>query len=147
MLLKGFAKNTHAQGIGRHSKEEVEKLGIADLKALSDYLGQKPYVMGNNPTEIDAVAFAFLCIFYAGDPEDDNAVKKAADEDLTNLKEYFDRMKEKYWADWDDILYKVEEKKKKDEDQEEKKEKDDEKEKGEEDKEEKKTEEGEEKKE
>ena len=33
-------KATHGQGLGRHSQEEVMTIGQADLKALSDFLGE-----------------------------------------------------------------------------------------------------------
>lgn len=32
MMIRNMQKQAHAQGIGRHSLEETEKLGIADLK-------------------------------------------------------------------------------------------------------------------
>ncbi len=34
-------KQAHAQGTGRHSKEDVEKIGRGHLQALSDFLGDK----------------------------------------------------------------------------------------------------------
>ena len=49
-----------AQGMGRHSLEEVARLGRADLQALSDYLGDKPFFMGETPTLVDATIYAYV---------------------------------------------------------------------------------------
>lgn len=50
----------HLQGLGRHDPEELEELAREDLGALSTYLGDKPFLMGEQLTTIDAVAFGFL---------------------------------------------------------------------------------------
>jgi glutathione S-transferase len=49
-----------AQGMGKHSPEEVAQIGIADLQAISDYLDQKPFFMGDQPTVVDATLFGYL---------------------------------------------------------------------------------------
>ncbi len=48
--LPQLAKQAHAQGTGRHSKEDVEKIGRGHLQALSDFLRDKPYFFGNEAT-------------------------------------------------------------------------------------------------
>lgn len=53
-------KMLHLQGIGRHSKEEIYHLARADLEAAANYLGDKPFFMGDRITSIDAVAFGAL---------------------------------------------------------------------------------------
>ena len=40
MISWSVRKATHGQGLGRHSQEEVMTIGQADLKALSDFLGE-----------------------------------------------------------------------------------------------------------
>lgn len=119
MMLKNINKQAHAQGMGRHKKEEVEKLAIQDLKTISDYLGDKPFLMGNDPTEVDATVWAFLALFFATDPEANELPVFKALEEMTNLKDYFNRIKEKYYEDWDELLWKEEPKKKKEEKKEE----------------------------
>ena len=37
VIKPSVKKQTHAQGIGRHSKEEVLKIGLADLEACSAF--------------------------------------------------------------------------------------------------------------
>ncbi len=90
-------KQAQAQGTGRHSKAEVEKIGCGHLQALSDYLRDKPFFFGNEATLLDGVVFAFLSLVLVVDPEDDLCYKKKIEEDMPNLKSFFDRMKEKYW--------------------------------------------------
>ncbi len=53
-------RQIYGQGIGRHTSEEIFQLGRNDLDALSDFLADKPYFMGDKPTSLDATAFGFL---------------------------------------------------------------------------------------
>ncbi len=46
--------------MGRHSDEEITEIGNRDLKALSDFLGNKTYFFGDKPTTLDAVAYGIL---------------------------------------------------------------------------------------
>jgi glutathione S-transferase len=50
----------HLQGMGRHSPDEIYAMGRQDLEAVADYLGDRPFLMGEQLTTIDAVAYAFL---------------------------------------------------------------------------------------
>ena len=50
----------HLQGLGRHSPTEIYDMGREDLRALADYLDDKPFFLGDRLTSIDAVAFGFL---------------------------------------------------------------------------------------
>ncbi|MEQ1755643.1 MAG: glutathione S-transferase family protein [Micropepsaceae bacterium] len=57
-------RNVRAQlkghGMGMHPAADIHAIGCRDLGALSDFLGNKPYFMGEAPTELDAVAYGFL---------------------------------------------------------------------------------------
>ena len=64
------------KGIGRHSKEEIEKIGLDDIKAASKILGQNPFFFGNKASVLDCVVFAFLSWQLAGDHNDDTIFKK-----------------------------------------------------------------------
>ena len=59
-LLARVKTNFLANGILRHTAEEIEWLGMRSLGALSDLLGEKPYLMGDKPTAVDAISFAML---------------------------------------------------------------------------------------
>lgn len=48
------------QGLARLTPEEIFKLGNEDIEALSLFLGDKPYFMGNKPTTLDASAYGML---------------------------------------------------------------------------------------
>jgi glutathione S-transferase len=60
LARRGIRKELWGQGMGRHSIEEIETIGRADLTALADFLGDKPYFMGAQPTSLDAIAYSFL---------------------------------------------------------------------------------------
>ncbi len=49
-----------AQGIARHSEEEIFLIVSADFQALSDFLADKPFFMGTQPTTLDATAYAYI---------------------------------------------------------------------------------------
>ncbi len=55
-----ITEDMHIHGIGRHSAEEIQDIGIRDVKAAETLLGAKPYMMGEAPTELDATAFGTL---------------------------------------------------------------------------------------
>lgn len=50
----------HGHGMGRHTAAEAYRVGIADLTAISDYLGSKPFFMGEQLTTVDATLYATL---------------------------------------------------------------------------------------
>lgn len=90
------------QGIGRHSKEEIYHIAEQDLRAISDFLGEKPYLMGSLVTRVDVTAFGILANFlYAGL---EGPQLKLIKEELTNLVDYVERMKSEYWADWQEMV-------------------------------------------
>ncbi|MFK2891974.1 glutathione S-transferase family protein [Dyella flagellata] len=47
-------------GIGRHSAGEIGALGVRSIDALAALLGDKPYLMGERLTAVDATAFGVL---------------------------------------------------------------------------------------
>jgi len=88
------------QGIGRQNVAEVLATGKEDLRAISAYLGTKDYLAGEQPNQLDATAFAHLCQFYY--VPIDNELKTFVIEKCPNLVAYLDRMKNKYWIDWEE---------------------------------------------
>ena len=57
---KNVLNASYKHGMGRHSDEEIIEIGNRDLKALSDFLGDKAYSFGDKPTTLDAVAYGIL---------------------------------------------------------------------------------------
>src|SRR5262245_55343138 len=91
----------HGQRMGRHSAEENYQLAKADLTALSDYLGNQPYFLGEKPTSLDATAYSWLV--HIMDVPFQGPVKTYA-KSLPNLVTYCRRMRERYYPDEEPAL-------------------------------------------
>lgn len=50
-------RNLFGQGLGRHSRAELMQIAEADIASLDAHLGDNPYMMGAEPTALDAIAF------------------------------------------------------------------------------------------
>jgi glutathione S-transferase len=89
LVRRKVRSNLHAHGIGRHDEEEMNALADRAIDALSQVLGDNPYLMGGQACGADATAFAFVA---AGLPEifESPLQKKLARMD--NLVAYRDRM-------------------------------------------------------
>jgi glutathione S-transferase len=96
LVRKAVAKAMGAHGIGRHSEDELDRMALDDLTALSGYLGDKSYFMGDQPSELDAAAYAFLaCILW---PPFELPIRAELDR-LDNLDAYCWRMKARYYPE------------------------------------------------
>lgn len=65
LAQRGVRAQLKGQGLGRHPREEILRRTAQDLQALADWLGEKPYFMGESPTTLDASAYGFLGNMYA----------------------------------------------------------------------------------
>ena len=94
MVRKDTFKKLDGHGMGRHSREEVYRIGKRDIKALSDFLAGKPFFMGDRATSLDATGYGFLANLFRIelDSELDDYAKG-----FDNLREYCDRMENTYW--------------------------------------------------
>jgi glutathione S-transferase len=79
----------HGHGMGRHTTDEIETVGKADLTALSDFLGEKPYLLGGEPTSYDATAYSFVA--HTIQPEYDSRMRNFI-KTLPNLTRYWERL-------------------------------------------------------
>lgn len=98
-LLPGFARRgmtaqLKGHGLGRHSRDEVLRRAAQDLQALADLLGDQPYFFGDQPTTLDAGAYAFLANAYAAPIE--TAVKPLV-ATHPNLVAYCERVRLRYF--------------------------------------------------
>ena len=69
--VRRFRNHAHAQGMGRHTKDEVYDFGTKDIKAIATYLGDKPFFTGDKATEVDCAMFGLLAVFiwnFSGSP-------------------------------------------------------------------------------
>jgi glutathione S-transferase len=87
-------KKLLGHGMGLHSAAEIDQLGKADLSAVSAFLGDKAYFLGEKPTSLDATAYAFLA----------NALHSPFNSPLTiharslvNVTSYCERMRQRYF--------------------------------------------------
>jgi len=125
-MYKGINKrvlnNAWAQGIGRHSQETVIKQMKDDLLAVSKILGNKKFLLGDEPCEDDCSVFGFLIqVLYCapGSPHElyvkgngncldrfraDLLIIFTNTGELQNLVSYCNRIKELYWPDWDQCV-------------------------------------------
>ncbi len=90
----------HGHGIGRHSADEIFLLGIKDLDAVSDYLADKPWFMGEKPTSLDACAFGFL-IDTLGCPIESPVKAHALSK--PNLVQFCQQVMEDYYPEFDTL--------------------------------------------
>ncbi|MGR9053345.1 MAG: glutathione S-transferase family protein [Gammaproteobacteria bacterium] len=94
-VYKRIERDLIGQGIGRHSWDEVIELGKLDLSSLSDFLAEKPYFMGEQPTVLDATAFGFLVNLIwrpIETPLKEHGLRQK------NLVDFCERMKQRYFA-------------------------------------------------
>jgi len=59
-IIKDMKKTMYGHGIGRHSSAEIMGFGLADIACLESVLGNKPYLLGDSPSEYDASGYGFL---------------------------------------------------------------------------------------
>ena len=94
MIRRKVRAALHAQGLGRHSPEEVAALGARSINAIADFLDDKPFLMGPDPTGVDATMFAFVCGALC--PYFESRLRGAA-ERRDNLRCYVGRMTALYY--------------------------------------------------
>jgi glutathione S-transferase len=96
MLKQQFKSKLMAQGIGRHSRNEIYHYGMKDLRAIVDQLGAKPFLMGDRVSLVDTTAYAFVSSLLINEftsPIDE--LSKTAE----NLRAYRDRMQNLYFPE------------------------------------------------
>jgi glutathione S-transferase len=96
VLRRNLRAQLYARGLGRHDEETIVRMGKADLDAASDFLGDKPFFLGDTPRGVDACAFGFLGVsIYV---EGDNPLFRYA-ASLDNLRRYTERMRERFFPE------------------------------------------------
>ena len=64
-IIKDMKAAMHGHGIGRHTPEDIYAFGLKDLRTFEAVLGDKPYLLGDAPSEYDATGYGFLANFMA----------------------------------------------------------------------------------
>ncbi|MEO0837024.1 MAG: glutathione S-transferase C-terminal domain-containing protein, partial [Cyanobacteria bacterium J06642_3] len=94
LTRKQILKSLHGQGIGRHEAFEIYQIGIKDLTAISDFLADKPYLMGERISSVDASAYGLLAnILWT--PIESPVTDQART--MTNLLHYCHRIRERFY--------------------------------------------------
>uniref|UniRef100_A0A915DK08 Failed axon connections n=1 Tax=Ditylenchus dipsaci TaxID=166011 RepID=A0A915DK08_9BILA len=100
-LLDPVTKKIENSYIGQHSKEDISRISEQDLLALSNYLGTQHYFTGFKATKVDAAVFSNLTlILYL---PFDTPQKRFIKEKCANLEEFCERVKARYWPDWEQV--------------------------------------------
>lgn len=95
LARRGLLAEMRGQGMGRHSGEEIHAIGCRDVTAVADFLADKPYMLGAQPSSLDATAYAFLAnLLWA---PVDSPIRRHA-QGRTNLEAYCQRMKAQYYS-------------------------------------------------
>ncbi|KAK4314997.1 hypothetical protein Pmani_013752 [Petrolisthes manimaculis] len=90
------------QGIGRHTHTQVQQSTRNVLHSLSHFLGDKPFLMGDEATEVDCSVFGQLAsIVYNYTRSPYHSIITV---EYPNLLQYVERVKARYWPDWDTCL-------------------------------------------
>lgn len=73
LIRRKIRRDLAGQGIGRHAREDIYKLGIADLAALAVKLEGREWLAAERMTTIDIIAHAFL--FNISEPKVETPLK------------------------------------------------------------------------
>ncbi|MDD5037341.1 MAG: glutathione S-transferase family protein [Methylococcaceae bacterium] len=85
------------QGMGRLAMEEVFQLGQEDIDSLANFLADKPYFMGDQPSSLDATGYGFL-VNILGCPIESPLKNHALNQ--KNLLVYCRRMQSEYFPEF-----------------------------------------------
>jgi glutathione S-transferase len=93
---RGIKGQLYGHGMGRHSEAEIYAFGKADIVAIANILGDKPFIHGEQPSRVDAVVFSYVVNFIVPafeSPLRDETLKHA------NLIDYNQRMMTTYFPE------------------------------------------------
>ncbi len=90
----------HGQGIGRHSADEILALATRSIDAIADFLGDRPFFMGGEPSGVDATMFAVACAMLC--PHFSSPARTAA-ERHDNLRRYVGRMTARFYPGLEEL--------------------------------------------
>lgn len=95
LARRGLRSEMRGHGMGRHTAQEIYDIGCRDVSAIADFLSDKPFMMGAQPTSLDASAYAFIAnLLWA--PVDSPILRHA--QRLPALLAYCERMRARFFA-------------------------------------------------
>jgi glutathione S-transferase len=94
LARRGLLREMRGHGMGRHRPAEIFAIGCRDITAVADFLGDKAFMIGEAPSSLDAIAYAFLAnLLWA--PVD--SPLRAHARTRPTLEAYCQRMKARYY--------------------------------------------------
>ena len=100
MVRRKLRTTLHGQGIGRDAPDDIVALATRSIDAIADFLGDKRFFMGGEPTGVDATMFAFVCGALC--PHFETPTRAAA-ERHDNLRRYVGRMTARFYPGLDEL--------------------------------------------
>jgi glutathione S-transferase len=97
MIRRGILQSLRAQGLGRHRPEEVLEMGKEDICTVAALLGDKPFLLGEQPSSFDATVYAFLASILSF-PVD--SPFRSFVREQQNLVRYVERFHQRFFGDW-----------------------------------------------
>jgi len=94
-LRRMNAARLRGHGLGRHSTADIAELAACDIAALATMLGNKPYLMGDEPCGTDASLFGMVTSILT--PPLESPLRDAMNKHR-NLVAYRDRLTQRYFA-------------------------------------------------
>lgn len=94
-VQKKLRRDAYGHGLMFHKPAQIYAFAEQDLAALSAYLGDKPYMMGEQVSSLDASAYGTLANILLAT----HSIKLTPIADkYPNLRAYTERMREQYWG-------------------------------------------------
>jgi glutathione S-transferase len=94
MIRRRVRASLRAHGMGRHSGDEILALATKSVNSIADFLGDKRFFLGAEPTGADATIFAFACAILCPHFV---ATSRTVGERRENLRRYVGRMTARFY--------------------------------------------------
>ncbi len=95
MVRRQVRRDLRGQGFARHSPSEVASLACRAIDSVANFLGDKPYLLGDSPCGADAGVFPVIANLLC--PLFDTEARRHA-ESHTNLVAYAARLRQRYFG-------------------------------------------------
>lgn len=96
LIRHKMSQALRAQGLGRHTPEELLLFAREDLQALNDLLGQAAFFGGEQPCSADAAAYGVLANLILATLE--TPLNRMARADFPLLVAYCERVRDQFWT-------------------------------------------------
>ena len=96
MIRNQTLQALRAQGLGRHTPEELLSFSREDLQALNDLLGESAFFGGEQPCSADAAAYGVLANIILATLE--TPLSRLARQEFPALVAYCERVRSQFWT-------------------------------------------------